>query len=44
MAGIYHELLRRIAADPQTAMQRRMSLSVWQKVGVAARSLAGIAP
>jgi 15-cis-phytoene synthase len=44
MAGIYHELLRRIAADPHTAMQRRMSLSGWQKVGVAARSLAGIAP
>lgn len=44
MAGIYHELLRRIAADPHSAMQRRMSLSGWQKVGVAARSLAGIAP
>lgn len=44
MAGIYHELLRRIAADPRTAMQRRMSLPGWQKVGVAARSLAGMAP
>jgi phytoene synthase len=44
MAGIYHELLRRIAADPHAALQRRMSLSGWQKVGVAARSLAGIAP
>jgi phytoene synthase len=44
MAGIYRELLHRIAAHPRTAMHSRMSLSGWQKAGVAARSLAGITP
>ncbi len=44
MAGIYHELLQRITADPLTAMRRRTSLSGWQKAGVAARSLAGMSP
>ncbi|MBB5159742.1 presqualene diphosphate synthase HpnD [Saccharopolyspora phatthalungensis] len=44
MAGIYHELLARIAADPRAALQQRTVLSGWRKAGVAARSLAGMAP
>ncbi|MEU6266138.1 presqualene diphosphate synthase HpnD [Saccharopolyspora shandongensis] len=44
MAGIYHELLARIAADPRAALEQRTSLSGWRKAGVAARSLAGMAP
>ncbi|GAA4616382.1 presqualene diphosphate synthase HpnD [Saccharopolyspora hordei] len=44
MAGIYHELLARIAADPAAALDQRTSLSGWRKAGVAARSLAGMAP
>ncbi|MGW1679937.1 presqualene diphosphate synthase HpnD [Saccharopolyspora sp. NPDC002376] len=44
MAGIYHELLARIAADPGAALNQRTSLSGWRKAGVAARSLAGMAP
>ncbi|WP_093353183.1 presqualene diphosphate synthase HpnD [Saccharopolyspora kobensis] len=44
MAGIYHELLARIAADPGAALSNRTSLSGWRKAGVAARSLAGMAP
>nr|WP_328796056.1 presqualene diphosphate synthase HpnD [Halosaccharopolyspora lacisalsi] len=44
MAGIYHELLQRIIADPRTAMRGRMSLPGWQKAAVAARSLAGMTP
>jgi 15-cis-phytoene synthase len=44
MAGIYHELLRHIAADPHAALRNRASLPGWRKAGVAARSLAGMAP
>ncbi len=44
MAGIYHRLLHRIAADPNGAKRSRMSLPAWQKATVAARSLAGMAP
>jgi phytoene synthase len=44
MSGIYHELLSRIAADPRAALRQRTSLSGWRKAGVAARSLAGMAP
>ncbi len=44
MAGIYHHLLHRIAADPRSAMRQRTSLSGWRKAGVAARSLAGMTP
>lgn len=44
MAGIYHELLVRIAANPNAAMHQRTSLSGWRKAGVAARSLAGMTP
>jgi phytoene synthase len=44
MAGIYRELLQRIAADPHAAIRHRASLPGWRKAGVAARSLAGMAP
>jgi phytoene synthase len=44
MAGIYHRLLRTIAADPSAVTRERVSLSTGQKILVAARSLAGFAP
>lgn len=40
MAGIYRRLLDRIAADPTLVYDRRLSLSAWQKSGVAVRALA----
>ncbi len=40
MAGIYRELLARIAADPGIVMRRRASLPTRDKIRVAARSLA----
>jgi phytoene synthase len=40
MAGIYRRLLDRIAADPTLVFDRRLSLSAWQKSGVAVRALA----
>jgi 15-cis-phytoene synthase len=39
MAGIYHELLQRIAADPRRIMAARLSLSTAAKVRVAGGSL-----
>jgi phytoene synthase len=42
MAGIYRQLLERIAADPSSVYDQRLSLSGWQKAGVAARALIGI--
>jgi phytoene synthase len=44
MAGIYRELLDRIAADPSSVMKGRMSLPAKDKLRVAARSLAGRGP
>lgn len=41
MSGIYRRLLDRIAADPALVYHQRLSLSGWEKAGVAARSLAG---
>jgi phytoene synthase len=41
MSGIYRRLLDRIAAQPSLVRDRRLSLSGWQKAGVAARALAG---
>ncbi|MBN9620938.1 MAG: squalene/phytoene synthase family protein, partial [Actinobacteria bacterium] len=41
MAGIYHELLRRIAADPSQVMAARMSLPATVKLRVAVGALAG---
>jgi phytoene synthase len=42
MAGIYRRLLRRITADPATALAERMSLPAWEKAAVAATALTGI--
>jgi 15-cis-phytoene synthase len=42
MAGIYRRLLGRIAAEPASVYDRRLSLSGWQKAGVAARALTGV--
>ncbi|SHG73763.1 farnesyl-diphosphate farnesyltransferase [Jatrophihabitans endophyticus] len=42
MAGIYRELLERIAADPRRVFTARLSLPTPVKVRVAARSLAGV--
>jgi phytoene synthase len=39
MAGIYRELLQRIAADPGTVMRTRTSLPTGEKLAVAARAL-----
>ena len=39
MAGIYHELLHRIAADPGAVMTGRMSLPARDKLRIAARAL-----
>ncbi len=39
MAGIYRQLLRRIGGEPSSVYDRRLSLSGWQKAGVAARAL-----
>jgi phytoene synthase len=44
MAGIYRRLLDTIADDPSLVMDRRLSLSSWQKTVVAARALAGVTP
>jgi 15-cis-phytoene synthase len=42
MSGIYRRLLERIAARPELVYDRRLSLSGWQKAGVAARALTGL--
>jgi 15-cis-phytoene synthase len=42
MAGIYRELLLRIAADPRQVFAARMSLPAAVKAGVAGRALLGI--
>jgi 15-cis-phytoene synthase len=44
MAGIYLRLLGRIAAAPEVALSRRLSLPVRAKAAVAARALAGRTP
>ncbi|TCC48919.1 squalene synthase HpnD [Kribbella capetownensis] len=41
MSGIYHHLLRRIAANPVLVYDRRLSLSAGEKAQVAIASLAG---
>jgi phytoene synthase len=41
MAGIYRRLLDRIAARPSIVYDRRLSLSGWEKAGVAVRALLG---
>ena len=42
MAGIYHELLRRIAADPNQVMDKRLSLPASVKLRVATAALLGV--
>ncbi|MBW8805308.1 MAG: presqualene diphosphate synthase HpnD [Catenulisporales bacterium] len=44
MAGIYRRLLVRIAEQPISALNTRMSLPAWEKGVVAARALAGLKP
>src|SRR5260221_5240276 len=44
MAGIYSRLLTRIAADPASALDTRMSLPSREKAVVAVRALAGVRP
>ncbi|WP_152645292.1 presqualene diphosphate synthase HpnD [Kitasatospora griseola] len=41
MAGIYHRLLGRIAADPHSVLRGRVSLPGWEKAYVALSGLAG---
>lgn len=41
MAGIYWRLLGRIRAEPTSVYDRRLSLSAWEKAGVAVRALTG---
>ncbi len=42
MSGIYRRLLTQIDSEPSRVYHQRLSLSGWEKAGVAARSLAGI--
>ncbi len=42
MAGIYYHLLERIEVEPELPLLGRVSLSGWEKAGVAARALAGL--
>lgn len=42
MAGIYRHLLKRIKADPLTALDTRTSLPVWEKAAVSAMALSGV--
>ncbi len=44
MAGIYHRLLIKIKAAPTQVLSSRISLTTNEKLGVAARSLAGLRP
>ncbi len=44
MAGIYRRLLTRITARPGAVLEGRMSLPTWEKVWIAGRSIAGLAP
>jgi 15-cis-phytoene synthase len=41
MTGIYRSILERIAREPTEVLRHRVSLPVWEKVWVAARSLTG---
>ncbi|XRQ05136.1 presqualene diphosphate synthase HpnD [Actinomadura welshii] len=42
MAGIYRRLLKRIAADPLAALERRTSLPAWEKAAVSAWAVSGL--
>ena len=43
MAGMYRRLLGRIEREPESVLERRVSLPAWEKGWVAARSLIGTA-
>jgi phytoene synthase len=43
MAGIYRRLLERIEEEPESVLERRVSLPAWEKGWIAARSLIGAA-
>jgi 15-cis-phytoene synthase len=43
MAGMYRRLLGRIEREPESVLERRVSLHAWEKGWVAARSLIGAA-
>jgi phytoene synthase len=43
MAGMYRRLLARIEREPESVLERRVSLPAWEKGWVAARSLIGAA-
>lgn len=40
MTGIYRSILRRIASEPEVVLHRRVSVPVWEKAWLAARSVA----
>jgi 15-cis-phytoene synthase len=42
MTGIYRGILERIERQPAEVLQRRISVPVWEKAWLAARSLAGV--
>ncbi|HEY2653053.1 MAG TPA: squalene/phytoene synthase family protein [Solirubrobacteraceae bacterium] len=42
MTGIYRRILERIARRPDEILERRISLSAWEKAWLAARSVAGV--
>jgi phytoene synthase len=42
MTGIYRSLLERIERQPAEVLERRISVPVWEKAWLAARSLAGV--
>jgi len=44
MVGIYHRLLTEIRRHPEIVLERRLSLSGWEKAGIAMRSLVGLPP
>ncbi|HZD71052.1 MAG TPA: presqualene diphosphate synthase HpnD [Actinomycetes bacterium] len=44
MAGIYRHLLDRIARRPETVLEGRISLPVWEKAEIAFRSQVGMPP
>jgi phytoene synthase len=44
MTGIYRGILERIERQPADVLERRISVPVWEKAWLAARSLAGVQP
>jgi phytoene/squalene synthetase len=42
MTSAYRTLIERIAADPELPLQRRVTLSSWQKRVIVARSVVGL--